>query len=180
MKKSIISRTIINNMAHGIVYNEDKKAVEEFTAFLPAAVNTTERAEKFIRKNNLPIGGKLVSVDSLEKSELLIGMYLDTFVANAVKVSERSKETRNTITKTVIANECVCLYMTDNREVKETTVIVPSGCTNFDGYVRKNCKFDGKFIEVSEVHEISELYSMDENKFIELAKPMKNKFQLAE
>ena len=178
MKKSIISRTIIRNVAHTTTYNSAKHEIDSGVVIVPANVNTCDRAEKFIRKNNsYPSDVKLVSVDAIEKIETLVGMYVDDFVANAKKVDERSKETRNAITKTVVAAECTILCMSPDRKVYETKVITPVNC-NYDSYIRKNFTIDGKFIEVYSVHEISELYAMDEATFIALAKPMKNKFQL--
>lgn len=179
MKKSIISRTIINYSAKGLIYDEASKEIKSFALIVPSTVNTAERAEKYIRKNPGIVYGKLVSVEEVSKNEMLVGMYVDTFVANAVKVDERSKETRNAITKTVVAAECTILCMSPDRKVYEAKVIAPINC-NYDSYIRKNFTFDGKFIEVYSVHEISELYAMDEEKFISLAKPMKNKFQLAD
>ena len=177
MKKAIISRTIVNNVAHCLVFDSDSKSIHDSVVFVPASVNTVERVEKYIRKNNAVVG-KLVSVEAVDRLESLVGMYLDTFMENATKVDERSKETRDSITKTVTVLECVALYMDSDRNVKEHKVIVPVGTTNIDGYVRKNCEFDGMFITVASSKEISELYAMDERKFIALAKPMKNKFQL--
>ena len=181
MKKPIISRTIINNIAHTLVFDMDKKAISDTVVILPAAVNTVDKAEKYIRKHDsLLTGEKLVSVESIEKLENLVGMYLDTFMVNADKVDERSKDTRDCVTKLVTALEAVALYMDKDRNVKERKVIVPMGTSNIDAYVSKNRQFDGKFITVASTKEVSQLYAMSEAKFISLAKPMRNKFTLDE
>lgn len=178
MKKAIISRTIIRNIAHATAYNSDSKGIFETVFIVPASVATVDKAERFIRKNNtLADGVKLVSVDSIEKMETPIGMYLDTFIANATKVDERSKETRDAITKTVIAMKATVLYMTPDRKINETSVITPQNI-NYENYIRKNVTLDGRFIEIVNLEEVSTLYAMDEATFISLAKPMKNKFQL--
>ena len=94
MKKPIISRTIVSNIAHVIIFDMGKKAISDTVVILPAAVNTVDRGEKYIRKHDALLSGhKLVSVESVEKVENLVGMYLDTFMANADKVDERSKDT---------------------------------------------------------------------------------------
>lgn len=179
MKKPIISRTIVSNIAHVVVFDMGNKAISDSVVILPAAVNTVDRAEKYIRKHDILVSGhKLVSVDSVEKMENLVGMYLDTFMVNADKVDERSKDTRDCITKLVTALEAVALYMDKGRNVKESKVTVPMGTSNVDAYVSKNCHFDGKFITVASTKEISQLYAMTEAKFISLAKPMRNKFTL--
>lgn len=179
MKKPIISRTIISNVAHILVFDMDKKAISDSVVILPAAVNTVDRAEKYIRKHESLVNGqKLVSVDSVEKVENLVGMYLDTFVANADKVEERSKDTRECVTKLVTALEAVALYMDKDRKVQESIVTIPMGTPNIDTYVSKNIQFNGKFITVASTKEVSQLYAMSEAKFISLAKPMRNKFTL--
>ena len=178
MKKAIISRTIINYRAVGKCFNEATNSVESFGWFVPAAVNTTERAEKFLRKNNLPVGKKIILVNEVQKTEMLIGMYVDEFMEKATKVSERSKETRDCITKTVTVLAGTALYMNEKEEVKKAPVVVPTNCPNIDAYIRKNYKFDGAFIMAKDMHEVSELYSMSENDFIKNARPMKNKFTL--
>lgn len=179
MKKPIISRTIVSNVAHTLVFDMGKKAISDGAVILPAAVNTVDRAEKYIRKHDALVSGhKLVSVESVEKLENLVGMYLDTFMVNADKVDERSKDTRDCITKLVTVLEAVALYMDKDRNVKECKVIVPMGTANIDAYVAKNRQFDGKFITVASAKEVSQLYAMSEAKFISLAKPMRNKFTL--
>lgn len=179
MKKPIISRTIVSNIAHIIVFDMDKKAITDTVVILPAAVNTVDRGEKYIRKHDSLLSGhKLVSVESVEKVENLVGMYLDTFMANADIVEERSKETRDCVTKVVTVLEAVALYMDNDRNVKERNIIIPMGTSNVDAYVSKHYQFDGKFITVASTKEVSHLYAMSESKFISLAKPMRNKFTL--
>lgn len=180
MKKAIISRTIINHVAFVTVFDPDTKAVVDLSAMLPATVDTVEKAEKYIRKNPGTVPGKLVMVNSVERSEMLIGMYVDDFIKNAKQVMERNKETRGTVTKTIQSCVGTALYMDSNRNVCETVVTFPVSLSNVDSYIRKNYTFPGQFITVENVETIDSLYSMDENTFIALAKPMRNKFQLAE
>lgn len=180
MKKPIISRTIINHIAFVTMFDMESKAVIDLSAMLPATVDTVEKAEKFIRKNPGTIPGKLVMVNSVERSEMLVGMYVDDFIKNAKQVTERNKETRGTVTKTVQTCIGTALYMDDKRNVCEKVVTFPVNLSNVDGFIRKNYTFPGQFITVENVETIETLYSMDENTFIALAKPMRNKFQLAE
>lgn len=180
MKKPIISRTIINHIAFITMFDMETKAVIDLTAMLPATVDTVEKAEKFIRKNPGTIPGKLVMVNKVERSEMLIGMYVDDFIKNAKQVKERNKETRGTVTKTIQTCIGTALYMDDNRNICEKVVTFPVNLSNIDSYIRRNYVFPGRFITVENVETIENLYSMDENTFIAHAKPMRNKFQLAE
>ena len=181
MKKAIISRTIITNAVHVNVFDKESRTARADLVMLPAAIDTAERAEKYIRKNPALIGSaKLIDVESVERIENLVGMYVDDFIANAKPVTERSKETRGTITKTVQSCIGTALYMSAGRKIEEMTVTFPANVTNVNSYICKNYTIPGKYIDVEDVETIDSLYSMDENTFIRLAKPMKNKFQLAD
>ena len=180
MKKAIISRTIINNAACVTVFNTDTRKTDEIKVSVPAAFDTAEKAEKYLRRHPEAITGKLVMVSGVDRVEKLVGMYVDDFIKNAKQVTERNKETRGTVTKTVQTCVGTALYMTENRKVYEAVVTFPVNVTNVDNYIRKNCNIPGRYIEVVDIQTIDSLYSMDENTFITLAKPMKNKFQLAD
>lgn len=180
MKKSVISRTIINSIACATVFDTNTRKTDEIALCIPAAYDTQEKAEKYLRKNTNLYTGKLVMVSGVDRSEKLVGMYVDDFIANAVKVDERSKETRGTVTKTIQSCVGTALYMDENRAVQEKIVTFPVGLGNIDSYIRKNYSFPGRFITVEDVEIIDALYSMDESTFIALSRPMKNKFQLAD
>lgn len=180
MKKAVISRTIVNSIACATVFDTDTREMHEIAFCLPAAYDTPEKAENYLRKHGNLYSGKLVMVSSIDRSEKLIGMYVDEFIAKAVKVDERSKETRGTVTKTIQSCIGTALYMDENRAVQEKVVTFPVGLANVDAYIRKNYTFPGRFITVEDVEIVEALYSMDESTFIALSKPMKNKFQLAD
>ena len=178
MKKAVISRTIVRNVATVKRFNMDTAALEDVTLILPAHIDTIEKCEKYIRKNESLINGKLVMVSAVEKAEKLVGMYVDDFIRLASPVAERSKETRGTVTKTVQSCIGTALYMDEHQKVAETTVTFPIGLNNVDAYVRKNVIIPGIFITVKNVETVESLYSMDEATFIRNARPMKNKFTL--
>ena len=178
MKEPIISRTIINNFATGLEYIAAAKKVQTFVVVLPAAIDTPERAERYISKHNDLLSGKMVSVDKVERYENLVGMPLSVFMANAKPVSERSKETRGAITKTVPGFMVDVLYMDENHIIKTVPATVPAA-KDVEKYCKINVSVPGKFVTVENVRAIETLYAMDENTFIALAKPMKNKFTLA-
>lgn len=178
MKKAIISRTIVNSIACATVFDTNTRKTDEIAVIIPAAYDTSEKAEKYLRKNTNLYSGKLVMVSGVDRSERLVGMYVDDFMANAVKVDERSKETRGTVTKTIQSCIGTALYMDESRAIQEKIVTFPVGLGNIDGYIRKNYTFPGRFITVEDVETIESIYSMDESTFIALSRPMKNKFQL--
>ena len=178
MKKAVISRTIIRNVAGVKRFNMSTSALEDVTVILPAHIDTTDKADKFLRKHEELVGGKLVFTVFVDKVEKLVGMYVDDFIRLASPVAERNKETRGTITKTVQSCIGTALYMDEHQKVQETTVTFPVGLSNVDAYVRKNAIIPGIFITVKNVEIVESLYSMDEATFIRNARPMKNKFSL--
>ena len=181
MKKAIISRTIVNNAATVNLFDKEARKAYTELVILPAAIDNAERAERYIRKNPVIVNNaKVIDVEKVERYENLVGMYVDDFIANAKPVAERNKETRGTVTKTVQSCIGTALYMAPGHKIEEMTVTFPANVTNVDSYICKNYTFPGKFIDVENIETIDSLYSMDENTFIALAKPMKNKFQLAD
>lgn len=180
MKESIISRTIISNIARGLYFDMEQRKACAFECVIPAAYNDADKAEKFLRKNPAYVPGKIITVESVNKSEKLVGMKLSTFVENAKPADERSKETRDCVSKTVISGVADALYMDANRQIQTTVVFFPANTANVEAFIRKNVKFSGHFITVENVRTCEQLYYMSEVSFIELAKPMKNKFTLAE
>ena len=176
MKKAIISRTIRTTFARCKVFRDS--AIFDDYCTLPASCTTGEIAERYIRKHPDILTGKLVVVETLETVEKLVGMYLDTFIENAACVTERTKDTRDCVTKEVKALAATALYMDEQQQVKESTVTIPQGVANIDAFVRKNYKFPGYFITVKDTHEVSALYAMPEKVFVAIARPMKNKFSL--
>ncbi len=81
---------------------------------------------------------------------------------------------RNTITRTFIKNACTCTTF-NNGALEESLVFIPVGYNDSESaerYIRRNNMTSGKLVEVSKIERVSELFGMDESKFIELAKPV--------
>lgn len=179
MSKPIISRTHRESFITGKQFNLDKQSLEQFAIYAPVAIDTVEKAERYIRKNPSFISGKLVMVESVSTEEKLIGMELDTFIEHATKADERSAATRGMVSKTVTTLIGNALYMTAEQTIASVQVTFPVGTKDADTYVRKNYGFPGYFITVKDIREESALYCMNDTTFLKLARPMKNKFTLA-
>lgn len=177
MRESIISRTIITNYASVLFYNAGTKAAESCIVTLPAAIDNADRADRYIRKNPGMIGGKLITVEEVKRSERLVGMPMSVFMDNAKAVTERDKTTRGSITKTVPGFACDVLYMDSDHAIQRKRVSIPA-VKDIDRYCKSNIKVDGYYVTVENVTATETLYSMSESKFIELARPMKTKFTL--
>ena len=167
--RNTITRSF-NKIAAACTLYRDKAIIDD-TVLIPYLFNTVELAEKYIRKNNLITDGKLVEVVSVAKVSALYGMEESDFIAKAVKVDERSKETRGMISKTIVANEGTLLYMDTQRKVNEMPVIVPKGA-KLDKLARSLAPNGCKGITIENIHEVSALYVMSEEDFIANARPM--------
>lgn len=166
--RNTITRSFNKVAASALVYRDGK--ITEAVFSLPYLFNTVELAEKYIRKN-VNVDGKLVDVVFVEKVSALYGMDESDFIAHATRVDERSKETRGMISKTIVAFEGTLLYMDEQRKVKEMLVLVPKGA-KLDKLARSLAPNGCKGITIENVHEVSALYVMSEEDFINHAREM--------
>ena len=75
------------------------------------------------------------------------------------------------ISKTIVALEGTLLYMDEQRKVKDMTVLVPKGA-KLDKLARSLAPNGCKGITIENVHEVSALYVMSEEDFINHALEM--------
>ena len=183
MSKEIISRTIAVNKVRFTALNDNRVAMD-CESTIPARVDTVEKADKFMRKNiELPKGWRFVCVDEIFKESTLKGMYIEDFMKDAVKVEERSKDTRDCVTKEISAYFARYEYI-DGRDIKEAESLIPAAYAKSieaaDKYMRKTKEYFGKFVGTIQIIESKAIYAMSEEKFNELAKPMSDRFHIAE
>lgn len=173
--RNTITRTIINNACTCTIYKDGK--LSDAVIVIPCGYNTTDAAERYIRRNSL-CEGKLVEVSKVNKLSELYGMEETEFIKLAVAVTERTKETRNAITKTVITKRAKLVYMTADRKIDEIIVNIPSnlGKREMSSFIVNATPKGGKPIELSEAEEVSTLYALDEATFILNARPMVDHF----
>lgn len=166
--RNTITRSFNNINAHILVYLGG--AINEKTVLIPAMFSTVELAEKYIRKN-VNVDGKLVDVIKVEKVSALYGMDESAFIKKATLVTERSKDTRNMISKTVNGHIGTLLYMTSDRAIKECLVVIPKGA-KLDKVAKENTPDGCKPITIENIKESSSLYVMSIEDFLANAKPM--------
>lgn len=166
--RNTITRTFVKNVCTCVIYANGKTTEQLVT--IPADFNTDEKAEKYIRKN-VTLDGKLASVDKIEKVEQLRGMDESKFMQIAKVVDGRSKETRDCITKNVIAHFGTLVYMDKERNIYEQLVRVNEK-RNLDKQARELAPKGFHGITIENVHEQAALYVMDEDTFIKNSKPM--------
>lgn len=176
--RNIISRTFNTNFVTCLAYDNSK--VVSAIVSVPAGFNTSEQAERYIRKNNL-VSGKLISVEKIEKVSATYGMEESTFIANAKPFEERSKETRNLVTKNVSGLVGELLYMTENHTIERKTVAVPKAYEKkLDAFARIAAQDFGKGITVENVKTVTSLFGMTEQEFVKLARPMRDNLHFAD
>lgn len=167
--RNTITRTFNSNVCTCAVYKDGKISVAKIT--IPYGFNTVESAENYIRRNVDLDGAKLAAVEHVEKVSRMYGMDEATFIENARIVDERSKDTRNCITKTVVANIGKLIYMDTNRKICEKQVSVDIK-RNLDKQARELVPDGCIGITIEGISECTALYAMSEADFIKYARPM--------
>lgn len=166
--RNTITRSFVKLSCDCIVY-KDGKTVKEIVT-IPYGYNTTDSAEKYIRKN-VALDGKLVMVESVSKVSALYGMDESEFIKLAKVVTERSKETRDCITKTVNGRVGTLVYMDEKRAILEKDVFIDPK-RNLDKQARELAPKGCKGITIENIRDSEALYVLDERTFIENARPM--------
>ncbi len=174
--RNTITRSFVKNLCTVTVYSGGN--LSEKKIYIPCGYNDNSSAERYIRRNNLDIGGKLVEVNSIEKISSLYGMEESTFIKLARVVVERSKDTRNAITKTVISNSAIMVCMTGIRTIEEVYITYPTnmGKKELASFIDTILPDGYKFIELTDIKKSEKLYALDEETFIKNAKPMSDHF----
>lgn len=166
--RNTITRSFVKLSCDCIVYKDGKTAKE--VVIIPYGYNTTESAENYIRKK-VALDGKLVTVESVRKVSALYGMDESDFIKLAKVVTERSKETRDCITKTVIGRVGTLVYMDEKRAILEKDVFIDPK-RNLDKQARELAPKGCKGITIENIRDSEALYVLDERTFIENARPM--------
>ena len=152
------------------VYNDGKLSTE--IVFLPQSVNTEKAAENTIRKHNL-VNGKLAAVVKFEKVSQLYGMDESKFLDLAKPIAERTKDTRDCITKTVSGLSGILVYLDKEYNVQYKPVMVKKGI-DLDKQARQIAPQDCKGITIKDVKESEVLYALSEKEFFSNARPMRD------
>ena len=171
--RNTIVRTFNTVHAKCLIYIDG--ALSDAIILVPSETATTASAEKYIRKTN-SCTGKLVSVESLEKSSDIYGMDESDFLRLATRITERGKATRNCVTKLVNYYVADYVYMDiATRQVKSRSITFPIIYKGkFDKYAKAIEQPGEKAICIENEHELTALYAMSETDFKRNAKRMKD------
>lgn len=171
MKETIISRTIKSSVATVLKVNMEDRTVCEEKLVIDSKIDTTEKAMNYFIKHDRTV----VDVLSIDIEEKLIGMTENDFLANGTIFEERGKENRGMISKLIKCKSALCMVVDKNRKV--VSVEYP---TVDEKKIRKMCEESGyRFVMIEKENVSKKLVCMSVEKFIELAKPMKDRFSLA-
>ena len=173
--RNTITRSICKNSCTTVIFKDGK--LDEEVIVIPCGYNDNDAAERYIRRNNLSTG-KLVEVSKVERINNLYGMEEDMFIKLAIAVDERSKETRNCISKTVTTKCARLVYMTSDRKIADINIILPNniGKREMASFIKNSTPAGGKPIEVTDIEEVEKLYVLDEATFIENSREMIDHF----
>lgn len=167
--RNTITRSFVKNLCTCIVY-KDGKTHDEALA-IPYGYNDTNSAEKYIRRK-VAIDGKLVLVKSIVKASVLYGMDESQFIKLAKIVPERSKETRDFISKTVIGKVGTLVYMDKKYNVHHDKEVFVDSKRKLDVQAKELAPADCVGITIENIHDTQALYVLDEATFIANARPM--------
>ena len=175
--RNYITRTFSKNLCTCTVFDAGK--LDSVAVLIPTGYNDSESAERYIRRRGL-VTGKLVEVSNIERVDELFGMEESKFLSLAKPVDERSKETRDAITKTIISVAATLLYMTKDRKVESVAVFLPKNASKKESTAAIAARLpDGaKPITLEDKRELSAIYALDEATFIANASRMKDHFHL--
>lgn len=169
--RNTITRSFVKNSCACIVYKDGKTHDEVIV--IPYGFNDIDAADKYIRRK-VSIDGKLVLVKSIEKTSALFGMDESQFIKLAKIVPERSKETRDFISKTVIGKAGTLVYMDKEYVVHRDMEVFVDAKRKLDVQAKELAPADCIGITVENIHETQALYVLDEQTFIENARPMRD------
>lgn len=172
MKEPIVSRTFKQSIVNVLKVDVDSRTVKEVKLAIDSKYDTTESAEKFLRKNDTTV----VSVLSVEVKEELRGMLESDFIKYGKSYDVRSKDNRGMISKEVTIKAANVMVVNANREVVDMTV--PFNGT--EKAIRKACDELGvTYVKLNKLEETKQLVCMKQEDFYKLSKPMVDRFTLA-
>lgn len=166
--RETVTRTFAKMVADTVVYVDGKIDKKRFA--IPANISDGAAAKRFLERN-VKGGEIIVTVEKLDRLEELRGMPEKLFIKLARIVPERSKETRNDITKNVVGLRGELVYMTPDYKIERMAVSFGKKdkldrVAKF--YVPDNCIP----IKIENAIECETLYAMDEKTFYENSRPM--------
>ena len=170
MKKAIISRTFTTSIVNVLIVDKEAREVKEGSVILDGKIDSIEKAVKYFEKYDRNV------VDVLEVKVVseLLGMYESDFIALAKPFNERSKATRNLITKNCVSTVCSCMVVTDDRKIIDIEIVADS-----EKDCRKEAEKRGyKFVAIISKKEVNQLYGMDADTFKLNANRMIDRFTL--
>ena len=170
MKKAIISRTFTTSIVDVLSVDKEARSVKENTVVLDGKIDTVEKAVKYFDKHDRTV----VDVLNVKVVSELLGMYESDFITLAKPFDERSKDTRNLITKNCVSTICSCMVVSTDRKIVDIEIVADS-----EKECRKEAEKRGyKFVAINNQKEVTQLYGMDSDTFRLNAKRMVDRFTL--
>lgn len=158
-----ITRTFTSTFGKVLVYNPDKKKLESIDYEVDGKFDNDTIVKALGKK-----GIKALDVISCETCEKLFGMPESDFITLGHAYSERSKENRGMISKSISVNVyTIKVYASDTKTIEDKTIT-----GNSAKEIEKNLPTNFKLLEVVDTHTVESLICMSVKEFKELAKPM--------
>lgn len=162
-----ITRSFITTFGKVLVYNPEKKNLDTTEYEIDGKFDNDTIVKALEKK-----GIKALDVLSCESSEKLYGMSESEFITLGRAYSERSKETRGMISKSISVNVYTLkVYARDSKTIEDKTMT-----GNSIKEVEKNLPSNFKLLEVVSTATVETLICMNVEDFKKNARPMVDHF----
>lgn len=162
-----ITRSFVTTSGKALVYNPEKKNLDTIDYEIDGKFDNDTIVKALEKK-----GIKALDVLSCDSSENLYGMPESEFITLGRAYSERSKENRGMISKSISVNVYTLkVYACDSKTIEDKTMT-----GNSIKEVEKNLPSNFKLLEVVDTQTVESLICMTVDMFKEFAKPMTDHF----
>lgn len=163
-----VTRSNVTTSANVKVYNEETDSIMTISAVIDGQYDTDSFKKEYAKVQSLPI----LKVFDVKTVEELRGMPENEFIAHGTVFSERSKENRGMISKTISTNRyTVKVFDHDNDEMLETIVSADS-----EKAIAKNLPANYQLLKVLKCEKVESLICMSVSDFMKYSKPMIDHF----
>lgn len=162
-----ITRSFVTTSGKALVYNPEKKNLDTVDYEIDGKFDS-DTIVKALEKKCI----KALDVITCEASERLYGMPESEFIKLGRAYSERSKENRGMVSKSISVNVYTLkVYASDTKTIEDKTMTA-----NSVKEVEKNLPSNFKLLEVVDTQTVESLVCMTVEEFKQFAKPMTDHF----
>lgn len=168
---SDITRTFFTTTITAKVFDNDNDEITPYTATIPGKIPVNECKKALEKEPGFTRVFTILKVIEVSYDEKLYSMPESTFVVLGKVADERSKETRNTVSKTILGY-IAHIKVADNEslEIRDDVEVLPRKMSADEAKKYLNKKFEfSTVIKVTGIQETNSLYYMSVEDFMKNA-----------